>query len=102
MIISFSIEKANKIIILALIACLVGLLLVVQPSCIFGQAGLNIIGVGFICGSGLARASTTAFVKYTSSIDLSHTTVVVPQFIVSFLLLILYMYGVLVLEWHPS
>ena len=98
-------ERINRIIAFALILCIVGLVLVVQPDFLFSKTGdadsgtqydqISMLGFALIAGAALLRALSTTLVKYTRDIQLSHTTVVVvPQIIMSLILVVFYIYGV--------
>ena len=103
-------EKLNKIIIGAVVLCIIGLILVTRPTFIFGGSDYSTIStIGFIMVviSALLRGLSTGLLKYThNGIDLSHDTVIiVSQFIMTFIVSVVYIFGVYVSskqQWYSN
>ena len=98
-------EKINVTIIFAFILFVIGITLVTQPTFIFKSVtnATSPIGLLWVFLGSVLDGLTLVVIKWSKTVELSYTTVmVVPQLIMSILLLILYIYGWQVLNWGSS
>ena len=100
-------EKINKMIIFAFVLFVGGIILVTQPTFIFTSTNdsnaASSIGLFWVFLGSLTEGLSFVVIKCSQTVELSHTTVMIaPQAIMSFELLILYIYGWQVLNWNSS
>ena len=102
-------EDLNKITCSALLLCIIGLILVTQPQFIFDQRSgndyntISINGFVAICISCILRGIGTLAVKFLDGIKFSRqTAIIVPQIIISIVLVLVYLIGVFLpsLSWN--
>ena len=102
-------EKLNRIIIVAIVVCLVGLLLVTQPSFLFGGESydtVSIIGFVVVFLSSIMRALVTISIKYSNeNVEMPHDTmIIVPQILMGLMVTIVYFFGIILpwLDWNAN
>ena len=98
-------ESINYLIIVSLILAIVGMILVTQPTFIFGANDdsntMNSIGLIIILIGGGFRAGLQAILKHTKNIQIkTETAILVPKMITAPFALVCYAIGMLIWDWE--